>query len=276
MNRLYLKRLVELALIEDLGFQNGPDADIFGNTPGSAMIEFQEEGIVAGLEAVVEVFRQLSPDVRVELLKKDGDCIQKGDKVVSLHGKIGEILSGERTALNFLQHCSGIATRTRNLVNRLPKQVKLLDTRKTVPGLRALQKYSVRIGGGYNHRYGLTDLLMLKTNQVRYFGSVKKTVEKARKVYGHRLKIEVEVSTFKEFEEALYSQVDIVMLDNFSPEDVSTAAGMRTDGFPLLEASGGIDEENIETFAKAGIDMISMGALTHSVKVLRIHLVLGS
>ena len=273
MNKIYLSEIVKIAVLEDIGYQLSPDSSLFGETRGEAYIEAQESGILSGCPLVKEVFSQISDDVKIDFLKKDGDLIQKGTKICELSGKISDILSGERIALNFLQHMSAIATKTSNIVKRLPDSVRLLDTRKTIPGLRALEKYSVQIGGGSNHRINLTDMVMVKTNHVRLFGGVSKAIERARDLFGHRLKIEVEVANIDEYKEALSSNPDIIMLDNFLPEDIKNMIILRKGKYPLLEASGGITEDTIVEYAETGIDLISMGALTHTVKAHSIHLV---
>jgi len=273
MNKIYLSEIVKIAVLEDIGYQLSPDSSLFGETRGKAYIEAQESGTLSGCPLVKEVFSQISDDVKIDFLKKDGDLIQKGTKICELSGKISDILSGERIALNFLQHMSAIATKTSNIVKRLPDSVRILDTRKTIPGLRALEKYSVQIGGGSNHRINLTDMVMVKTNHVRLFGGVSKAIERARDLFGHRLKIEVEVANIDEYKEALSSNPDIIMLDNFSPEDIKNMIILRKGKYPLLEASGGITENTILEYAETGIDLISMGALTHTVKAHSIHLV---
>lgn len=273
MNKIYLSEIVKIAILEDIGYQYSPDSYLFGKNIGKAYIESQESGILSGCSLVKEVFSQLSDDVKIDFLKEDGDSIQKGTKIAELSGKISDILSGERIALNFLQHMSAIATKTNNIVKKLPDSVRLLDTRKTIPGLRPLEKYSVYVGGGSNHRMNLTDMVMVKTNHVRLFGGVSKAIQKAKDIYGHRLKIEVEVADLNEYKEALDSKPDIIMLDNFLPEEIEEMIKLRNGKYPLLEASGGITEHTILEYAEKGIDLISMGALTHTVKAHSIHLV---
>lgn len=274
MNHIYIDKLIEFALLEDYGFQKTPDYILFKDKKSKALIESQKTGILAGINIAERVFKFINSDIKINILKQDGKKIKKGDHLLELDGPIADILSGERIALNFLQHMSGIATKVRNIINKLPKSIKLLDTRKTIPGLRYLQKYAVKIGGGDNHRFMLTDLIMLKTNHIRFFGGVKEAVKNAKKHFNHRLKIEVEVTSKNEFFEAIDAGVDIIMLDNFSPSEIKNITHKKENNWPLLEASGGINENNILEYANTGIDLISMGALTHTITPLNIHMVL--
>ncbi|MGO0123084.1 carboxylating nicotinate-nucleotide diphosphorylase [Desulfothermobacter acidiphilus] len=239
---------------------------------GSGVIISKEAGVVAGLPIAARVFAVVEPRLNFTPLVPEGGWVEPRTVVARVNGPLRGILTGERVALNFLRHLSGIATRTRavaELVRDYP--VRLLDTRKTTPGLRSMEKYAVRVGGGSNHRFGLFDGVLIKDNHLRAVGSVAEAIRRARKGAPPTLKIEVEASTLAEVEEALAAGADIIMLDNMSLEAMRQAVHLVA-GRALLEASGGITEANAREVAATGVDFISMGALTHSVKALDLSL----
>ena len=239
---------------------------------GKGVIMAKEPGVIAGLPVAARVFSLLDPEVCFSPLCQEGQEVGAGAVLAQVGGPLRAILAGERVALNFLQHLSGIATRTSRVVQLIKGYpVRLLDTRKTTPGLRCLEKYAVRVGGGANHRLGLFDGILIKDNHIAAVGSVAEAVRRARAGAPPLLKIEVEVKNLEELEEALEAGADIIMLDNMSLEQMACAVQMAR-GKALLEASGGITEENIEKVAAIGVDFISLGALTHSVKALDIAL----
>ena len=225
---------------------------------------------MCGLEVSMRVFELLDPTFHAVLHKKDGDHLKKGDIIAELSGKTRELLKGERTALNLIQHMSGIATATREAVDLVKgTNASIVDTRKTLPGLRPLQKYAVVCGGGKNHRYNLSDAAMLKDNHIDAGGGITKAISSLRGKLGHMVKIEVETRNLEELKEALAAKADIIMLDNMSPETMKEAVRI-TGGKALLEASGGITKETLRAVAETGVDIISIGALTHSVKAFDI------
>ena len=222
------------------------------------------------------MYHLLGDKVHIEYLLKDGDEVAPGQIAARLLGPAETILMGERVALNFLQFLSGIATKTRKIVELIKDYpVRVVDTRKTIPGLRWLSKYAVRVGGGANHRFNLSDGILIKDNHIKAAGSIREAVARARRYAPHTLKIEVEVESLSELKEAIEAGADIIMLDNMPPDKIVEArkiAGAKV----ILEASGGINEKNILDYAKTGVDIISLGALTHSVKALDISLDLKS
>ena len=277
MNNITMKAnaddLILLALKEDITSE-----DI---TTNSVMPRFQlgevelickQDGIVAGLFVFKRVFELLDSDVQVELLVSDGEKVKNGQKIGSVKGDIRVLLSGERTALNYLQRMSGIATYTNRVVELLKgSKTKLLDTRKTTPNMRIFEKYAVKVGGGCNHRYNLSDGILLKDNHIGAAGSVKKAVEMAKEYAPFVRKIEVEVENLDMLKEALEAGADIIMLDNMSVEDMKTAAQLCR-GKAETECSGNVTEENIAKLTDIGVDYISSGALTHSAPILDLSL----
>ncbi len=227
----------------------------------------KQELVVAGLEVADAVFAVLDSSVEIEAFVTDGDRVRAGEVFARVDGPAEVLLMAERTALNLLQHLSGIATLTRAFVEAIAgTRAQIVDTRKTLPGLRMLQKYAVLVGGGRNHRFGLDDGILIKDNHIALAGSVRTAIERARKHAGHMHKIEVEVSTMDDLREALEARADIILLDNMSPEMVREAVRLIREQAPevLVEASGGITLENVRAYAEAGVDFISIGALTHS------------
>ncbi len=273
VNRLLLKRIVENALSEDVG-SGDLTTEIVFNKNEIAVGKFvaKEEGIIAGLPVAEQVFITLDPWINWRQLVEDGTKVSAGHTIAEINGSVQAILSGERTSLNFLQRLSAIATKTNLFVEKAAKYgVEILDTRKTTPGLRALEKYAVRVGGGINHRFGLYDAAMIKDNHIEEAGSIVKAVALLKESLPITVKIEVEVETMEQIEEALACKVDIIMLDNMPYEEMKKAVDM-IDGKALVEASGKINLDTIENAAAAGVNYISVGALTHSIQSLDISL----
>ncbi|MDD2903577.1 MAG: carboxylating nicotinate-nucleotide diphosphorylase [Syntrophales bacterium] len=268
-----IDRLIDLALEEDLGAGDvTTQALIPEDLQGEAHIRAKENLVVAGLPLTARVFRKLAPEVACTPQVEDGREVEPGTVLAILTGPVAPILTGERVALNFLQHLSGIATYTKKMVEAVAfLPVALVDTRKTTPGWRSLEKYAVRLGGGRNHRGGLFDGVLIKNNHLKAVGSITEAVRRARKSAPHTLKIEVEVSNLTELEEALNIGADIVMLDNMSEADMAKAADL-TLGRALLEASGSMTLERLPLVAATRVNFISMGALTHSAPAVDIHL----
>lgn len=269
------QELIDRALREDIGTGDLSAGIIPEDLNGLAKLYAKQKGIVAGLELAEQVFRRVDARVNVDRLLKDGDEVAAGDVALELDGPLSSILQGERTALNFLQHLSGIATATRravDLVKGFP--VKIVDTRKTLAGWRTLQKYAVRVGGGYNHRFGLYDAVLLKDNHLAAVGSLTEAVRLAKDQVGHMAKIEVECETFEQVREAVVCGVDVIMLDNMSLEEMREAV-QYINSRAVVEASGGMSEARLREVAGTGVDLISMGALTHSVQALDFSLDFG-
>jgi len=260
--------LLDLALEEDLGDLGDVTSEaIFGDERCTAVLVSKDTGILAGSELFEAVFRRIDPSVEVSFLRKDGDELVKGDRIAILSGRTRNLLSGERTAINFLAFMSGIATGTRAFVEaaRNGGKTLILDTRKTLPGYRKLSKYAVVVGGGKNHRMGLYDMVLIKDNHIDAAGSLTAAVERVRERWKDRFRIEVECRTIPEVKEALESGVDIIMLDNM--DSGTTAEAVRLgDGKVLFESSGDMTPQRVAEYAPTGIDFISVGKLTHSVK----------
>lgn len=280
LNPLLYRDLVTRALAEDLGRGGDLTTDlVFGpDHQSSAVFRARETGVLAGVDPALEAFRQLSDTVVFSEVLADGATLVPGTVIARVAGPTRALLTGERTALNLMSHLSGIATRTRRLADAVAgTKASIADTRKTLPGLRALQKYAVTVGGGRNHRFGLDDAVLLKDNHIAACGSLTEAVRRVRAGVGHTVKIEVEVDNLLQFEEALGLEPDIIMLDNFSAADLRRAVSRRDAGTPtqkkiLLETSGRITEATARALAETGVDLISSGALTHSVTVLDIGL----
>lgn len=263
----YIDRIITTALEEDINYIDAAsDNLITPDMKSEAYYIAKDTGVVCGIEIAKRVFELVGGDVDFRILLGDGTKVNKGDIIAEMSGSTLTLLKGERTALNILQHMSGIATAT-NKCAELVKGTRaaVTDTRKTLPGLRALQKYAVTVGGGKNHRYNLSDAAMLKDNHIDAYGGITAAVNALREKIGHTVKIEVEVRSLDELREALDTKVEIIMLDNMSCEDMRKAVEI-TDGRALLEASGNVTAENIRSVAETGVDIISLGALTHSVK----------
>ncbi len=267
-------RLIDLSFAEDIG-----DGDhttlccIPEDAMGQSRLIIKEDGILAGIEVAKEVFRRFDPEMKVEVFINDGTKVKKGDVAMIVTGKVQSLLQTERLMLNIMQRMSGIATMTNRYQQALidaGTQTRVLDTRKTTPGMRMLEKEAVKIGGGKNHRIGLFDMILLKDNHVDFAGGIHNAISRAKeycKAKGKDLKIEIEVRNFKELEEALAENPDRIMFDNFTPEDTVKAVQMVNHQCET-ESSGGITFDTMIPYAKAGVDFISFGALTHSVKGL--------
>lgn len=266
MNKFYIDDLIKNALSEDINYIDVSSEYIF--TPedkSEAYFVSKADGVLAGINVAMRVFELLDDEFQYKLYKKDGDEIKTGDLIAEFSGKTAELLKGERTALNLLQHMSGIATQTNACVKAVEGTgVSIVDTRKTLPGLRPIQKYAVTCGGGKNHRYNLSDAAMLKDNHIDAAGSITKAVKALKDKVGHMVNIEVETRNMDEVKEALEAGASIIMLDNMTVEEMQECV-KYVDGRAVLEASGNITYDNISEKAKSGVDIISMGALTHSV-----------
>lgn len=263
----YIDGIINTALEEDIHYVDVTSDYLLPEThTSSAYYIAKAEGVVCGLDITKRVFELVGGGVTFEPKLKDGDKVKKGDILAAMSGNTRTLLKGERTALNILQHLSGIATATAHCVTLVQgTKAQITDTRKTLPGLRRLQKYAVTVGGGKNHRYNLSEGAMLKDNHIDVYGGITPAVTALRKKIGHMTKIEVEVRDLDELQEALSVGCEIIMLDNMSCEDMTKAVGI-TAGRALLEASGNVTEENIAAVAATGVDIISLGALTHSVQ----------
>jgi len=271
---LIYEDFLRAALREDLGRAGDitTDAIVPASAIGHADAVGRATGIVSGLEAFGRTFTLVDDRVRVELHAADGDRVAAGTPIARVSGPLRAILAAERTALNLLGHLSGVATATDRLVQAIAgTRAAIIDTRKTTPGMRALEKAAVRHGGGSNHRFGLDDAILIKDNHVAIAGGIRPAIEAARAYAGHLVKIEVEVDSLEQLDEALAARADIVLLDNFSIEQ-TRAAVVRTAGRALLESSGGIDQTTVRAVAETGVDLISSGALTHSVRALDVGL----
>lgn len=264
--------IIRLALEEDIG--SGDISTMYldvGTVPEQAFMIAKEGGILAGVDIACDVFRAVDRSLKITLYYKDGDKVTANKEILRIEGNPASILQAERTALNFLQRLSGIATLTYAMVSQLKgTKARLLDTRKTTPLLRGMEKYAVRVGGGFNHRFGLYDMILLKENHIRACGSIKEAVKRVKK-HNTAHKIEVEVTNSAELAEAVKAKVDRVMLDNMDIEEIRESVkqyGKKVE----LEVSGGVTLENIRKIAKTGVHFISSGALTHSYKALDISL----
>lgn len=273
LNQDILKAFIDLALKEDVGDGDHTSlSTIPAGQQGSAQLIIKDEGVLAGVEVALEIFRTIDADLKVEVLLEDGTRVRFGDIGLYVSGSVHSILVAERLVLNIMQRMSGIATTTHHIVKLLTDTgTQVLDTRKTTPGLRYFEKLAVKIGGGENHRFGLYDMILIKDNHVDYAGGTAKAIE-AAKTYLHakdiQIPIEIEVRNLLEVEEVLrVGGVDRILLDNFDYPHLKEAVEL-IDGRFITEASGGITEENVVDFAKCGVDYVSMGALTHSFKSL--------
>jgi nicotinate-nucleotide pyrophosphorylase (carboxylating) len=269
---MQISHLIELALQEDLGSGDLTTDAIFGSSDKliTAKVIAKQEGIVCGIDFFVDTFKYLDDSIEISVLKSNGYDVAVGDTVLTLEGKASSILKGERTALNFLGRLSGVATLTNLFVKKVAHtSVEILDTRKTLPAYRLIDKFAVRIGGGKNHRIGLYDMVMIKDNHIDAAGSITAAVERVRAYLAEekkqQIKIEVEVKNETELREALVLKVDRIMLDNMSPEQIRACVTIAK-GQAELEVSGNVNLENVVAYAETGVDFISIGALTHSAK----------
>ena len=268
---LQADHLILEALKEDISSEDVTTNSVMKEAVrGEVQLICKQDGIIAGLNVFARVFQLLDAGTEVEFFCKDGDTVKSGEQMGVVRGDIRVLLSGERVALNYLQRMSGIATYTNSVVKLLKgSKTKLLDTRKTTPNMRIFEKYAVRVGGGFNHRYNLSDGVLLKDNHIGAAGSVKKAVEMARGYAPFVRKIEVEVENLDMVREALEAGADIIMLDNMSPEEMKEAVRI-IDGRAETECSGNVTKENIARLTAIGVDYISSGALTHSAPILDI------
>lgn len=272
-----LQEFIKLSIQEDIGDGDHSSLSCFPvGFSGTAKLLVKEEGVIAGIKVAEEIFRNVDPELIMEIYKHDGEPVVKGDIAFKVTGSVRSILSSERLVLNIMQRMSGIATKTKSIVKLIEDtKSKVLDTRKTTPLMRFLEKEAVKIGGGYNHRMGLYDMIMLKDNHVDYAGGVEAAIDKANLYLTDNKKnlpIEIEVRNFDELDKVLnHGKIQRIMLDNFTPENLKKAI-LKIDGRYETEASGGITELNIRQYAETGVDFISIGALTHSVKSLDLSL----
>lgn len=262
-----VQHLIEIALEEDIGPGDITTESLVGeDVAGKGVIVAKEPLVIAGLDVAKQVFERLDPKILFNPRYQEGDTIEDGEIVLEVEGRLRTLLLGERTALNFLQHLSGIATTVRSYVDKLAnKDVRLVDTRKTIPGLRVLEKYAVRVGGAYNHRMGLYDGVLIKDNHIAVSGGITKAVERIRKTVSHLVKIEVEVSDLSEVKEALEAGADVIMLDNMDVDQIRESIAY-IDGKAVVEVSGGVTRNDLAILAETGVDIISVGALTHSAR----------
>ncbi|KQR70582.1 carboxylating nicotinate-nucleotide diphosphorylase [Pedobacter sp. Leaf176] len=273
MDKQLISQFIKNAIAEDVGDGDHTSlATIPQGTEGKAKLLIKEDGILAGVELAVEIFNEVDSSLAVDVLIGDGSEVKVGSIALTVSGSTHAILIAERLVLNCMQRMSGIATKTHRIVNLLNStKTKLLDTRKTTPGMRYLEKWAVRIGGGVNHRTGLYDMVLIKDNHVDYAGGISNALNAARKYltdHNKLLQIEIEVRDLVELDQVIEAGgADRIMLDNFSFQDLRTAVDLINGRF-ITEASGGITEENVVQYASCGVDFISMGALTHSVKSL--------
>ena len=263
----YIDDIIITALKEDINYIDvTTDYLIDDDSISEAYYVAKDDGVLCGIDIAKRVFKLLDENIVFETKIKDGEKVKKGDILAEMKGSTKTLLKGERTALNLLQHLSGIASATNRCVEKVKgTRAQITDTRKTLPGLRALQKYAVTVGGGKNHRFNLSDGAMLKDNHIDAGGGIPQTISKLRNKIGHMVKIEVEVRNLSELRDAIEAGADIIMLDNMSYDEMREAVKIN-DGRRLLEASGNVTEENIRDVAETGVDIISLGALTHSVK----------
>src|SRR6202790_5691453 len=267
LSPLAIEAAVMRALEEDLGRAGDITsiATVPEDTTGRAVLVARQAGVIAGLPLVVAAFRRLSPQIEIAPQARDGAAIKAGTKLMTISGNARAILSAERVALNFLGHLSGIATATAEFVHRIAHtKARVICTRKTTPGLRALQKYAVRCGGGFNHRFGLDDAILIKDNHIAVAGGIDAVLARARAVAGHLVKIEIEVDTLDQLREVLDTGLaDAVLLDNMDPATLKAAVGLVA-GRLVTEASGGITQASAAAIAATGVDYLSSGAITHS------------
>lgn len=271
---LMVEPVVRAALLEDLGRAGDltTDAIVPASAKAKTALVARQRGVVAGLAAAATAFRLVDPSIEIVMERPDGTPLQPGDRIATIAGPARGMLTAERVALNFLGHLSGVASGAATLVEAVHgHKARICCTRKTMPGLRALQKYAVRVGGGMNHRFGLDDGVLIKDNHVAVAGGIRPAILAARRGVGHLVKIEVEVDTLDQLEEALATGVDAVLLDNMTPDQL-TAAVRMIDGRAIAEASGRITPQTAPAIAASGVDLISAGWLTHSASVLDIGL----
>lgn len=269
MNENKIEKVIKRAIDEDIGCGDiTTDNIIDEDEVGKGVIVTKEEAVVAGLEVVKKVFQEIDPEINFDVKKSDGHRVKKDDVLAVVTGDIRSILKAERLALNFLQRMSGIATKTRRYVDEIEGyDARIVDTRKTTPTLRVFEKMAVRIGGGHNHRMGLYDAVLIKDNHIESAGGISEAVESVKGKIPHTTKIEVEVESIDDVKEALNSGIDVIMLDNMDLEEMKRSVNLiRDKSDVLIEASGGITLKNVQEVAKTGVDLISVGALTHHIE----------
>lgn len=267
---LLVKEAVINALKEDLGLAGDITTNSIFNDQqiGTATLRARETGILAGSQFVDATFRELNPNSELNWKKRDGDALAPKDIIATIKAPVKTLLTGERVALNFLGHLTGIASLTNQYVKKISHtDAKIVDTRKTTPGLRFAEKYAVRAGGGENHRFRLDDAILIKDNHIAFAGGIDNAIEKAKEANGHMVKIEVEVDTIDQLKECLSHKIDVVLLDNMPPDLLKEAVKL-IDGKFTSEASGGVNLDTVKEIAETGVDIISVGALTHSATCL--------
>lgn len=274
---LDLERIVDMALEEDLGHGDITTQSLLPpNIQGAGVILVKEHGIVAGVEIALAIFKRLDQQIRFDVLSTDGIWVEPGTQLCRIEGNLTAILAGERVALNFLQRLSGVATETAKFVEKVSgTKARIIDTRKTTPGLRLLEKYAVRVAGGFNHRFNLSDAILIKDNHLAALrsieGNLTTAIASAKKNAPHGMKIQLEVENFEEAKNAIEAGVDSLLLDNMHPTEMQRVVEQFGDKV-FMEASGGITLENVRAVAETGVDVISIGALTHSSPALDISL----
>ena len=273
LNYSQVRKLILMAIEEDIGHGDITTESIIGShVTSTAQLITKEEIVLAGLEIFSQIFFIIDNSIKIENHCKDGDLLGSGNILSNISGQARSLLVSERVALNFLQRLSGIATITRKYVEAVKGyNVSIVDTRKTTPGWRILEKYAVRVGGGKNHRHDLGDGVLIKDNHIISAGGIARAVEMARRYSHHLLKIEIEIENLDQIEEALKSEVDVILLDNMTPEMLQEGV-KKIDGRALIEASGGISLESVVDVARTGVNLISVGKLTHSAPSVDIHL----
>jgi nicotinate-nucleotide pyrophosphorylase (carboxylating) len=271
VNAFEIDKIILTGLKEDMPFGDITTDNLIDDTSQSeALLIAKDTGVIAGIDIAKRVFEIVDKNVVFEKRIEDGHRVKSGDVIAQIKGNTRALLKGERTALNLLQRLSGIATKTRELCEKIKDtNSKVVDTRKTTLGLRALEKYAVKVGGGYNHRFSLSDGVMIKDNHIKAAGGIKEAVKKIRKKIPHTIKIEVETETLEQVEEALEAGADIIMLDNMGVDKVRKAVKI-INGSAISEASGNVNLDSIVEIAKTGVDIISVGSLTHSVSAFDI------
>lgn len=264
-----VRHLIELAFAEDIGSGDiTSDYAIEAGARGEGYIVAKQDLVLCGTAVAEDVFRMLDPDVVMSILFSDGDTVKKGETVMTFAGNLRALLKGERTALNFLQRLSGIATNVRSYAEEMKgSTARLVDTRKTIPGFRTLEKYAVRVGGAYNHRMALYDGVLIKDNHIAACGGIQNAVDRIRRHVSHLVKIEVEVSTMDEVSQALAARADVIMLDNMDLDQIRDAVAF-IDKRALVEVSGSVVKEQLKALAATGVDIISSGALTHQARAV--------
>jgi len=271
VNKLKLRLQLEQFFLEDIGDRDVSSDLIFGKAGiGEIVFIAKAAGVFCGEEVIRTGFQLLDPHAMIEMMTSDGELVETGQKLAMVKGNISDLLKGERVVLNLVQRMSGISSKTKEAVESLASShTRICDTRKTTPGLRMLEKYAVRCGGGFNHRYGLYDAVMIKDNHISFAGGITNAVNEVRTKIGHMVKIEVEAETKEQVLEAVEANVDCIMFDNRSPEEIKELIKLVPSGI-ATEASGGISMETLPSYRDTGVDYISLGFLTHTIKALDI------